>query len=199
MAKRTNWRQIGTLAGLLLTGLAIVFGLSVRDWREWLDLLGQWGGHLLFLRVPLWGIILTCFGLGGIGAFLRLRRIRSRRSYGPFGIAWARYGYTELGYPEWDGVLWRLRSPNPSPLARFAPPLEGSGSTPSEIAERLEVAGPFCPRCKTELEQQEKFFGGYMWRCPREDFAQKKRRSIYEARDSAIRVFRRAVENKITG
>lgn len=59
-----------------------------------------------------------------------------------------------------EGLLWKIRTPNP--LDRI------------QVNERLvNIEGPRCPKCKTELEQIDKFYW-YDIRCPYCNFSKKK-------------------------
>jgi hypothetical protein len=42
---------------------------------------------------------------------------------------------------------------------------------------------PRCPHCDTELKEEKNFLGGYTWKCIRNDFKKRSKRSFYSVVD----------------
>ncbi len=181
MESRFRW-----LIGILLA----VIGIGVAQWRGWLELVGDWGLAVLqwlaSARLPAWAFALPVIAALAVFAAARARRLRSNHSIGAFWIGGG--PYVDFGTGQWDGVTWRLRVPDLRGSLRLP--------DPSEVAGSLRVDGPFCPSCGTELEERERFLGGYVWTCPRGDFAQKRKVSRYDTRDRALRIYQREVEKQ---
>ena len=73
-------------------------------------------------------------------------------SYPQYGL----YGDRDIGRGSFSDVEWLLRLPTHS---AFVSP------SPSEWAERLQILGPYCPKCKTELRESRWLLRRYHWQC----------------------------------
>ncbi len=180
----SRWRW---LIGLLLA----IIGIGVAGWRGWIELLSAWirsgVNWAVSQQLSAWTLSLPLLAVLAVLAIARVRRLRPRRASA--GVFWVGGGpYVDHGSGEWDGVRWRLRLPDLAHSLRMP--------EPSEVADSLRIDGPFCPKCGTELEERERFLGGYAWTCPRGDFAQRRKASRYVTRDRALRIFQREVEKQ---
>ncbi|MCK4330545.1 hypothetical protein KAX02_11970 [candidate division WOR-3 bacterium] len=114
-------------------------------------------------------------------------RRREERELGlPRIVSIPRYGYQEVGTGIYGGVKWVLQLPNPGPFDSH--PLLPSPS-PLEIAKRLKVTGPFCPKCDTELEERKKLFG-YTWTCVKCRFCIRSKIPVHKLREKAYLYFK---------
>jgi len=88
------------------------------------------------------------------------------------------------------GVLWTVR--------RFVPSWEPIGNRENPKTRFVKsfdiVTPPRCPRCKTELEQKQGFWGGYRWKCVQCGFKKWKRHSYYQEADRALKILRHEAE-----
>ena len=83
-----------------------------------------------------------------------------------------RWGYTVVGTLTYKKVVWRVQIPSP-------PPWEALTLSEARSA-RVDIdTPPRCPKCDTELEETETFFGSYRWTCLRCGFATKNEMSFY--------------------
>lgn len=99
------------------------------------------------------------------------------------------YGWTKVAKLNYVGVIWRLHAPAPNPYD----PFEQNKILPNDI----EVDGvPRCPHCETELEENESFWGGYIWSCINCNFKKRNRNSHYEEEKKALKIARRQWELK---
>lgn len=99
------------------------------------------------------------------------------------------YGWISLGYVFHLKVLWRVISPAPRPSNY---PTEHYAA-PSDIEIDLP---PRCPRCKTELEERHRLWGGYTWLCVGCGFYTKSKNSFYLESDRVERIARRQIEKQ---
>lgn len=105
-------------------------------------------------------------------------------------------GYRDLGFSIYLGVKWLLRYPNPDPIRVLD--LEPPPRSLSEEASDLDVKGPYCPECETELRQSKRRLGlGYRWDCDRCGFKINSKISKYEAQPRAERVFQSALRDQL--
>jgi len=136
----------------ILTPVAAVLGSWIvsGSWTEWIER----------APIPAWIAFGTVMLLWIAVILVRKRRKAVRESeidYTPYG--WIPpYGWTEVGELEHAGVLWTVRAPAPEPWKTFDPT--------SVSSSELSIATlPKCPKCRTELEEKLRFFGGYRWEC----------------------------------
>ena len=83
-----------------------------------------------------------------------------------------RWGYTTVGTLNYKGVVWKTRIPSLAPWEDLTPA--------RARASRVDIeTPPRCPKCDTELEEQETFVGKYRWTCLRCGFSTKNDMSYY--------------------
>ena len=103
-------------------------------------------------------------------------------------ISYPRSGYRDLGFHVHLDVKWLLRYPNPDPIEEID---LLSSHSPSERVSELDVQGPYCPACETELRQSKRRLPGlgHRWDCDSCGFKINSRISKYETQTRAERVF----------
>jgi ribosomal protein L37AE/L43A len=164
------------VAVLTPAGISVVSKLRTGDWLK------------LFGRVPtaVWiaGVALLVAWYTVVAIRKRLKRLRDAR--GPFGfvVSTPIWGWLQVGKLEHAGVCWIIRAASPPPWT----PCEPHQISPAS----LEVeTPPRCPRCETELEGSERFWGGHLWKCIDCGFERKNSDSYYLESERAERMARR--------
>jgi ribosomal protein L37AE/L43A len=135
-------------------------------------------------------IVIVTFWFVAVVIRKRLKKIRDQNSgpgiqivdYPVFG--WITFG--EMGYAE---VIWRMRSYAPSPGEIFDPNKINTNAIKVETPPR-------CPKCKTEIEENSSFWGGYVWKCVGCGYTKRNKASFYDEADRAERVARRQMERQ---
>jgi len=163
--------------------------ISLAVWKLWasLSLLHRKTYQLTSIKISIGYliVILVVFCLIAL-LFWFFSKFTERRKESWSGVAVIpRYGYQEVGTGIYRSVKWLLLLPNPGPFDSH--PLLPSPS-PSEIAKRLELKGPFCPKCDTELEENKKLFR-YTWTCVKCGFRIRSKIQIYKLREKAYLCF----------
>ena len=91
----------------------------------------------------------------------RISRLRQRNQPAVVpAFALPPWGYKTVGELPFRGVIWRMRVPAVSPWQRDL--MDESGSDGLRVDVELP---PRCPKCGTEIEETETFFGKYRWTC----------------------------------
>lgn len=158
---------IAPLLVALLTPIIIGIASKINtgDWMEWFGLIPNTLWIVFGLVIFLWVIVIAIRN--------RVKRLQKLDADpGVFVISTPVFGWITIGKLNYAGVVWRIRTPAPDPWKSFNP----SRISPSSI--EVETP-PRCPKCETELEQSHSFWGGYIWRCIRCDFQQKRNRDSY--------------------
>ena len=172
---------VSPLIVMILFSLILGVGskLDTGDWIKW----------FVFIPKNIWIVIGIMFFLWII-IILRLKQIKKSKS-GPsfYTITNPLYGWKNIGKLEYAGVLWRLRAPGPETFKNFDP----SDVSPSDIEAEIP---PRCPKCETELEQSNNFFGGYIWKCVNCGFEKKNKYSYYKESDRVEKIARRDWEKQ---
>ncbi len=191
MATRRRKISIGLI--ILIVGLIITF----------LDFVGFERVAHFFKEVknvvredfPAWYMLILFSIFLIVLLLLQIRKKYKPMEVSSFVLSYPRYGYKDIGYEDWDGVKWLLRYPNPSPTSGLF-----YSESVSEKISQLNVKGPFCPKCKTELSQGQRFFHGFVWVCNNCEFKVKKRYNIYKGQEKALKVFqgkfRKTINNR---
>lgn len=90
-------------------------------------------------------------------------------------------GWREYGYEEHFRVLWQVRYLNDSFSRSF------NTLTPEQHIKKLNIYdSPYCPKCKTEMDEKYSFFGNflwgkYIWECVNCKFKVRSKMKFYEA------------------
>lgn len=107
--------------------------------------------------------------------------IRRKMSFyhSPYGIV-PTFGWINVGEWEYDGVIWKARTPNPGPFP---------DKKPSIYIENT----PRCPICKTELEQSDKFYW-YSWSCVRCSFRKITWNTFSKVEERVEKIVKRDIE-----
>lgn len=152
---------------LALTPAVTLIGSKFQsgEWLAWFRRVPSWAFWLFFGTVALWlllGIVIR-----------RIKHLRSRNLPSlPSVFTIPQWGYVTVGTLIYKGVVWRCRIPAP-------PPWEGL-TIETARTERVDVeTPPHCPKCDTEIEEHETFFGNYRWICVRCGFSQTNKMSFY--------------------
>ena len=166
-------KVIWPLIVLALTPTVTLIGSKIQsgDWLTWLKKIPLWV-YWLFLGAIIGWILLVAL----------IRRIRYLHKKNlpslPLGFSIPRWGYVKVGTLNYQDVVWCIRIPAPSPLRNIG--------VEKVRNPRVDVeTPPRCPKCETELEQTETFFGRYRWTCLRCGFSKKNSISFYH---EAVRV-----------
>ena len=161
-----------------------MIGIPYAIWRGWIVIAYDFLRGLVVQEVPIWCFAsLLALALVGYLLYRLLRRGEPEAGPAIAFLSYPRYGYRDLGYGLLGGVKWLLQYPKPS---LSWPPSEAS---PSELAASLNVDGPYCPRCETELVERKALFG-YTWVCERCGLKLRRRMTMFEAEEQATRIFR---------
>lgn len=139
--------------------------IQAGDWLAWLKMIPSWGYTYFFAVTAAWIL------LGPIVRRVRHLRQRNLPSI-PAIFTVPRWGYVTVGTLNYRDVVWRVRIPAP-------PPWEGLSHREAKAARVDVETPPHCPKCDTELEQTETFFGNYRWSCLRCDFSTKNKLSYF--------------------
>jgi len=159
----------------VLTPVAIALGSKIvsGSWTEWIER----------VPIPAWRAFGTVMFLwiAGVLVYKRLKAVRkSEIDYLPSGLI-PPYGWAEVDELEHAGVLWTVRAPAPEPWETFDPV--------SVSSSELNIATPpKCPKCRTELEERLRFFGGYKWECIRCGFKKRNKDDCYREERRALRL-----------
>lgn len=139
--------------------------LQSGDWLTWVKAIPSWLYMTFFCIIALWfitGVVLR-----------RIRRLRERNLPSlPSGFLIPPWGYTRVGTLPYKGVVWRYQIPAPPPSERLTIAEARSARVELDIPPR-------CPKCDTELEEIETFFGRFRWSCLRCGFRRKNNLSFY--------------------
>jgi Zn ribbon nucleic-acid-binding protein len=158
----------------VLTPIATALGSKIvsGSWTEWIEK----------VPIPAWIVFGTAMLLWIAGVLVRKRLKTIRESEIDYSPAWLPpYGWTEVYELEHAGVLWTVRAPAPEPWETFDPM--------SVSSSELNIATPpKCPKCRTELEEKLRFFGGYKWECIRCGFEKRNKDAYYRERRRALKL-----------
>lgn len=160
-------KVVWPLLVLALTPAFTLIGSKVQsgDWLTWLNAIPSEVYTTFFTLVGIWliaGFIIR-----------RIRRLKERNLPSlPSAFTVPRWGYTTVGTLTYKNVVWRVQIPSPAPW---------DGLTISEArSSRVDIdTPPHCPKCDTELEETETFFGNCRWTCLRCGFTSKNEMSFY--------------------
>ena len=152
---------------LALTPTVTLIGSKVQsgDWLTWLKAIPSWIYTAFFGTIAFWVII------GFIVRRVHHLRQRNLPSI-PSIFTIPRWGYVTVGTLTYKDVTWRVQVTAPPPWEVL------SLSTAREKNVSIETP-PRCPKCDTELEEAETFFGNYRWTCVRCDYSTKNNMSYY--------------------
>lgn len=130
-----------------------------------------------FKIIPFWGYV-TFFGLTIgwllISAFLRRRRILKEKNTPRFPcvLSGPALGYKIVGSLSYKNVIWQARIPASAPW--LFPDRE------HEKFARIDIeVPPHCPKCDTEMEEKETFWGKFLWSCIRCGYKVRNEYSFY--------------------
>jgi len=151
---------------------------STGNWLEW------------FASVPsqVWITLVIIFALWILVVAIRYRIKHLRKEgHSSISIISAPYGgWRTIGKLKYADVIWIVRAPAP-PLLE----LEPEPITPHD----LDIdTPPRCPKCETEIEQTQSFWGGYIWKCVRCGFRKRNRDSYYQEEDRVKKIAKREWE-----
>jgi Zn ribbon nucleic-acid-binding protein len=149
------------------------FSNLVESWTEWI------GKIPIPVRIIFGAVMLLWIAV--VLVRKRLKTIReSEIDYTPYG--WNPLdGWNEVGELEHAGVLWTVRASPPDPWETFDPM--------SVSTSKLSIATPpKCPKCRTELEEKLRFFGGYKWECIRCGFKKRNKDDYYRESQRALKL-----------
>jgi hypothetical protein len=161
-------KVIWPLLLLAFTPAATLIGSRIQsgEWLTWLTAIPSWAYTAFFAMIGLWFV-------GGI--VIRRFKALKQRNLPSLPMAFTvvpRWGYTIVGTLNYKGVIWRVRIPSPAPWKSF--------SMREARSSRVDIeTPPHCPKCDTELEETETFFGGHRWTCLRCGFSIKNEISFY--------------------
>lgn len=161
-------KVVWPLLVLALTPAFTLVGSKVQsgDWLTWLNVIPSGVYTIFFTLVGIW--LIAGFTIR------RIRRLKERNLPSlPSVFTVPQWGYTTVGKLQYKNVVWRVQIPSPAPW--------DGGLTFSEAhSSRVDIdTPPHCPKCDTELEETETFFGNYRWTCLRCGFTSKNEMSFY--------------------
>jgi len=162
--------------------IGIVSKINSGDWMKLFGLIPNKLWIVFGLVIFLWIVIIVI-----------RRRIKQlqKSNAGPriFVISTPPFGWINIGKLNYAGVVWRIRASAPPPWESFNP----LRVSPSSI--EVETP-PRCPECETELEESQRFWGGYIWKCVGCGFLKKNRDSYYKESKRAEKIARRKWEKQ---
>lgn len=181
--KKALFEKVGVpLLLALLTPVVIALGswLATGSWLTWLRQ----------IPMPVFVGIGMLFVLWIVPALLRRRVVRKRKSGARGAQVCLAYPRMEYGRMEHAGVQWKVLVPAPTP--QLYPTRE-----PVLDVDRVEIdTPPLCPACNTELEESERYFGGYTWSCVRCAHKTKAKDSYHREAERAERIAKSLIEEK---
>lgn len=150
--------------------------MKTGSWTKWFEQIPTWALVLIATMLISWFI-----------AIFILRRLKTIQENDYIGIYSGKsnypWGYIDRGEVQHAGVIWKVREPAPNPIQSFKSYQEELSSIDPEL---IEIDGPpRCPRCKTKLEERQRFWVGYSWSCVSCDFSKKNKDSFYKEADQA--------------
>lgn len=158
---------------------SVISRIRGGSWTKWLEQTSDW----------VWALFIILF-IGGFTFVIVRKRIKgireseSRGIYTP--VSSSAWGYRKVGEIKHAGVIWKILTPNPSPIQSANSYEKALSST---APESIEIdCPPRCPHCKTELEEKQRFLGGYRWICVGCDFSKNNKESFYKEADRAKRL-----------
>jgi hypothetical protein len=124
---------------------------------------GDWTRCFSTKLLIIWGASIIALIIA-FAIYKRIKHLREENSVPrSYVITTSTWGWIDIGSYNYADVVWKIRIPAPSPLKNF----RLSEISPYDIT--VDVP-PRCPNCGTEIEQSRRFWGGYIWKCPRGDF-----------------------------
>lgn len=188
-----------TILPLLLTAFFTSFFNRVfaGSWYSWFMKIYLWIINLL-IETPLYVYIVLFLLL--VFLFLIISHIKRKKAYtkgpGIIVISTPRYGYKDLGYRDYLKVKWLFQFPRQDPYDPFM--FDNIRSTdPYEMSQELNVEGPFCPKCQTELRESARFLGGYKWICDKCHFQISQKVNKYSTKEKVKKVFQSEFRRQI--
>lgn len=162
--------------------------ISAGSWTKWLEQISGWVWALfIILFIGLFIIVLIRKRIRGI------RESESRRGlYTP--VISSPWGYREVEEIRHVEVIWKILAPNPSPV-QSAISYEKALTSIDPKSIEIDVP-PRCPHCKTELEEKQRFLGGYKWICVGCDFSKNNKDRFYKEADRAKRRAEASLEKR---
>ncbi|MBA7605771.1 hypothetical protein ES703_12906 [subsurface metagenome] len=151
---------------------------STGNWLEWFTSIPSQVWITLAIIIALWILV--------IAIRYRIKHLR-KEGHSPISIISVPYGdWRNVGKLKYADVIWIVRAP--------APPwyeLDPKPITPDD----LDVdTPPRCPKCETEIEQTQSFWGGYIWKCVKCGFKKRNSESYYREEERVKKIARRDFE-----
>lgn len=182
---------------ILTTFLTAVFNrIFAGSWFSWPAFVLSKASSTIH-STPLYLLILAGVGIFFFGLLLYHRK-REKELNARSPITFLSYpvnGYRELGYHEHLGVKWLLRLPNPSPFNFLEQ--EDPSRKAFAFSQDLNIRGPFCPNCQTELTESARFLGGYSWSCDMCAMSKTSEISMSKAQEKAEKVFQSQLRRQL--
>ncbi len=148
------------LATLIASAIAsIAAKVKTGDWKKWSNVIPKIWSLIIGAVIFLWFI--------GIVVWKRYRKIRSHKPYPSLRVSVL--GWQDIDTVDHAGVIWRVRISKD----------DGFFDIDQIPASALNIAlTPRCPKRGTELEESDRFWGGYTWKCVNFDFQKNNRGSF---------------------
>jgi len=166
------------LAFLIPVVTSIGSKVSTGNWLEWFATIPSQVWITLVIIFALWILV--------IAIRYRFKHLR-KEGQSPISIISVPYGgWRNIGKLKYADVIWIVRAPAPPWYELNPEPI-----TPHD----LDIdTPPRCPKCETELEQAQSFWGGYVWKCVKCGFQKRNRESYYKEEERAKKIARREFE-----
>lgn len=166
------------LAFLIPVVTSIGSRASTGNWLEW------------FATIPsqVWITLAIIFALWILVSIIR-RRMKHlhKEGHSPISIiSVPNGGWRNIGKLEYADVIWIVRAP--------APPWYELNPEPITSHDLDIDTPPRCPKCETEIEQTQSFWGGYIWKCVNCGFQKRNRESYYKEEERAKKIAGRKFE-----
>lgn len=151
---------------------------STGNWLEWFATIQSQVWITLVIIFALWILV--------IAIRYRIKHLR-KEGQSPISIISVPYGgWRNIGKLKYADVIWIVRAPAPPWYELNPEPI-----TPHD----LDIdTPPRCPKCETEIEQAQSFWGGYVWKCVKCGFQKRNRESYYKEEERAKKIARREFE-----
>ena len=173
------------IATLLISAIPVLSTSVISKFKT-----GSW--TKLFLQIP----PITAFGaliILPVLSWIAIRIIKVKRYNRPKdpGAVWIPpHGWRPIRYYLYSDVLWLVKIPEASDfdVLRFRG-IDNYMASIKDTEVTVDLEG-YCPKCKTELTEQLRFFKRYLWKCLKCDFEKKSDKPFKDIRPNVLKLVR---------
>jgi ribosomal protein L37AE/L43A len=176
-------RIIGVTILAMAPVVSLISFLKTGEWMSYLKLISFWFWILLVVILVLLFIFRNIFTRVKVVSKLNNPNELIKIIRNPPG------GWDNLGYEQYQGVLWNVRSPVNFYRRDF---LNGSKIDIDKIDIQVP---PHCPKCKVDLIQKHRLINGYLWKCVGCRFRKGSKLSFYESSKNVKKIVKGKLRN----